>query len=85
MVVTIRKINGKEHLCAYFTASRPMDIDALKVEIGKSLTQYMVPTAYLQLDKMPITPSGKTDMKALPEPTLSITTEYVAPVGDLEK
>ena len=85
VVVTIRKINGKEHLCAYFTASRPMDIDALKVEISKSLTQYMVPTAYLQLDKMPITPSGKTDMKALPEPTLSITTEYVAPVGDLEK
>ena len=85
VVVTIRKINGKEHLCAYFTASHPVDIDALKVEIGKSLTQYMVPTAYLQLDKMPITPSGKTDMKALPEPTLSVTTEYVAPTNDLEK
>lgn len=85
VVVMIRKINGKEHLCAYFTANRPVDIDELKVEIAKSLTQYMVPTAYLQLDKMPTTPSGKTDMKALPEPTLSVTTEYVAPVGELEK
>ena len=85
VVVTIRKINGKEHLCAYFTANHPVDIDALKVEIGKSLTQYMVPTAYLQLDRMPITPSGKTDMKALPEPTLSITTEYVEPANELEK
>ena len=85
VVVMIRKINGKEHLCAYFTANHPVDIDELKVEIGKSLTQYMVPTAYLQLDRMPTTPSGKTDMKALPEPTLSITTEYVAPVGELEK
>ena len=84
VVVMIRKINGKEHLCAYFTANHPVDIDELKVEIGKSLTQYMVPTAYLQLDKMPTTPSGKTDMKALPEPTLSVTTEYVAPVGELE-
>ncbi len=85
VVVMIRKINGKEHLCAYFTANHPVDIDELKVEISKSLTQYMVPTAYLQLDKMPTTPSGKTDMKALPEPTLSITTEYVAPANELEK
>ena len=85
VVVMIRKINGKEHLCAYFTANHPVDIEELKVEIGKSLTQYMVPTAYLQLDKMPTTPSGKTDMKALPEPTLSVTTAYVAPVGELEK
>ena len=85
VVVMIRKINGKEHLCAYFTANHPVDIDELKVEIGKSLTQYMVPTAYLQLDKMPTTPSGKTDMKALPEPELSVTTEYVAPTGELEK
>jgi hypothetical protein len=85
VVVMIRKINGKEHLCAYFTANHAVDIDELKVEIGKSLTQYMVPTAYLQLDKMPTTPSGKTDMKALPEPTLSITTAYVAPANELEQ
>lgn len=85
VVVMIRKINGKEHLCAYFTANHPVDIDELKVEISKSLTQYMVPTAYLQLDKMPTSPSGKTDVKALPEPVLSVTTEYVAPANDLEK
>ena len=85
VIVMIRKINGKEHLCAYFTANHPVDIDALKVEIAKSLTQYMVPTAYLQLDKMPTTPSGKTDMKALPEPELSVSTEYVEPVGELER
>ena len=85
VVVMIRKLNGKEHLCAYFTANHPVEIEALKVEIAKSLTQYMVPTAYLQLDKMPTTPSGKTDMKALPEPVLSVTTEYVEPVGELER
>ena len=85
VVVMIRKLNGKEHLCAYFTANHPVDIEALKVEIAKSLTQYMVPTAYLQLEKMPTTPSGKTDLKALPEPVLSVTTAYEAPVGELEK
>lgn len=84
-VVKIGKIKGEEHLCAYFTADRQIDIPELKKELGKSLTKYMVPTAYLQLEKMPITPNGKTDLKALPEPQLSISREYEAPVNETEQ
>lgn len=85
VVILIRKINDKEHLCAYYTASRTIAPDALKTEISKSLTQYMVPTAYLQLDEMPMTPNGKTDVKALPEPQLAITSEFVEPISDTER
>ena len=85
VVIMIRKIGGKEHLCAYYTADREIAPDALKAEISKSLTQYMVPTAYRQLDKMPMTPNGKTDVKALPEPELAITTAYEAPASDTER
>lgn len=85
VVILIRKIGGKEHLCAYFTADRPIEIDKMKAEISKSLTQYMVPTAYLQLDKMPMTPNGKTDIKALPEPTLAVSSEYQEPANDTER
>ena len=85
VVIMIRKIGGKEHLCAYYTADREIAPDALKAEISKSLTQYMVPTAYRQLDKMPMTPNGKTDVKALPEPELAITTAYEAPANDTER
>ena len=85
VVILIRKLNDKEHLCAYYTAEREIAPDALKSEISKRLTQYMVPTAYLQLEEMPMTPNGKTDVKALPEPQLAVSSAYVAPVNDTEK
>ena len=85
VVILIRKLNDKEHLCAYYTAEREIAPDALKAEISKSLTQYMVPTAYLQLKEMPMTPNGKTDVKALPEPQLAVTSAYVAPANETEQ
>ncbi|MBR1935944.1 MAG: amino acid adenylation domain-containing protein [Muribaculaceae bacterium] len=85
VVIMIRKLSGKEHLCAYYTADREIAPDALKAEISKSLTQYMVPTAYLQLPAMPMTPNGKTDVKALPEPQLAAAGVYEAPAFDTER
>ena len=85
VVILIRKINDKEHLCAYYTADRTIAPDALKAEISRSLTQYMVPTAYLQLQQMPMTPNGKTDIKALPEPELAISSAFVEPANDTER
>jgi amino acid adenylation domain-containing protein len=85
VVILIRKLNDKEHLCAYYTASREIAPDKLKEEISKSLTQYMVPTAYLQLEEMPMTPNGKTDVKALPDPQLAVTSAFEAPVNEAER
>ncbi len=85
VVILIRKINDKEHLCAYYTASREIAPDALKAEISRSLTAYMVPTAYLQLSEMPMTPNGKTDVKALPEPQLAVTSAFEAPANETER
>ena len=67
VAVKINKIRGIEHLCAYFTADRKIEISDIKTEISRSLMQYMIPTAWLQLDQVPITPNGKTDLKLLPE------------------
>ena len=85
VVILIRKIGGKEHLCAYYTANRTIAPEEVKAEISKSLTQYMVPTAYLQLEKMPMTPNGKTDVKALPEPILAVTSAYEEAANDTER
>ncbi len=67
--VVIRKLGGQDNLCAYFTADTTIDIDALRDELKKHLTHYMVPTAYLQMEEMPVTANGKTDTKRLPELT----------------
>lgn len=85
VVVKIVKIKGEEHLAAYFTADRQIGIPELKEELGKNLTKYMVPTAYLQMEKFPLTPNGKTDVKSLPDPEISLSGEYEAPANETEK
>ena len=82
-VIVINKIKGSEHLCAYFTATEKVDKGDLKDYLGKRLTQYMIPTAYVQLDEMPQTPNGKVDLKQLPEPKIDFN--YVAPQNRLEQ
>ena len=78
-VVSVRKMNGQENLAAYFTADRVIDVKKLKKEISKTLTHYMVPAAYLQIDEFPVTPNGKVDVKNLPEPVVVDAQEYIAP------
>ena len=43
----------------------------------------MIPTVFMQLDEMPQTPNGKTDIKKLPEPKMDLN--YVAPKTKLEQ
>ena len=81
-VVVIKEINKFDHLCAYYVAEDEIDKDELKEFLKDRLTYYMVPTVFMQLDEMPQTPNGKTDLKNLPDPVL--IREYVAPENDVE-
>ncbi|PCJ97583.1 MAG: non-ribosomal peptide synthetase, partial [Alteromonadaceae bacterium] len=60
-------------------------IDALREHLSQSLPDYMLPAAFVLLERMPLTPNGKVDRKALPEPDLSaLQASYVAPRNDIE-
>ena len=83
IVVLIDKINDVEHLCAYFTADEEIDINLLRRYLKNKLTEYMVPTVFMQLDEMPISPNGKTDIKRLPKPKLNL--DYVEAEGETEE
>ena len=82
--VQVREVGGVQHLCAYYTADREIDQEALRSFLAEELTDYMVPTAYMQLDEMPLTPNGKVNTKALPNPDIQAD-EIVAPVTPSEK
>lgn len=84
-VVIIRKIGNAEGICAYYTADKKMDSEEIKAELKKTLTAYMVPSAYIQLDEMPITPNGKINIKALPAPVEKQRTDYVQAIGKTEQ
>ena len=71
-------------LVLYYTAERVIDTDMLRAFLSETLTEYMVPAIYMQLKKMPMTPNGKIDRKALPEPEFSAR-EYVEPANDVEQ
>ena len=82
--VQVKEIGGVQHLCAYYTADRYIDKDALRSFLSEELTDYMVPTSYMQLSEMPLTPNGKVNTKALPTPVVD-SEEIIAPETDTEK
>ena len=74
---------GEKRLVAYLTGVEQASPDIAEIRhfLKQRLPDYMVPSAYVILDELPLTPSGKVDRKALPAPTLeqTRTTPWVAP------
>lgn len=67
--------------------SRPT-VEDLRSFAREHLPQYMVPSLFVVLNAMPLSPNGKVDRRALPAPSglrPDVTSEYVAPKGELER
>ncbi|MCP4149172.1 MAG: amino acid adenylation domain-containing protein, partial [bacterium] len=59
---------------------------SLRQHLAQKLPTYMIPGSITTMEKMPLNPNGKVDLKALPEPeTGTAGTEYTAPGNELEK
>ncbi|WP_339373114.1 amino acid adenylation domain-containing protein, partial [Paenibacillus elgii] len=72
---------GQKQLCAYFVGERQLTLSHIREALSDKLPGYMIPSYFVQLERMPLTPNGKVDRKALPAPEGSALagTEYVAP------
>ncbi|MET9447111.1 amino acid adenylation domain-containing protein [Streptomyces cinerochromogenes] len=74
---------GNQQLVAYAVAEGPeaADRDALVAHLERTLPQYMVPSAFVTLETLPVTANGKLDRKALPAPGIDAydRNAYVAP------
>jgi amino acid adenylation domain-containing protein len=78
---------GDKYLCAYVTSEDSLTVSGLREFLSAMLPAYMIPTHYVQLAAMPLTPNGKLDRKALPEPLerMRIGVDYQAPQNDIEE
>ena len=81
---------GEVRLAGYVVAREGHDLptDAeFRAWLLERLPDYMVPAAFLPLESLPVSPSGKVDRKALPVPRWSKTglTGYVPPRGPIQE
>jgi amino acid adenylation domain-containing protein len=78
---------GTARLVAYAVTRSPVAGEELHAFLAESLPDYMIPSAFVSLDALPLTASGKVDRLALPDPgSLDADREasYVAPRNDVE-
>jgi aspartate racemase len=82
VVVTREDVSGDKRLVAYLTAKEgklPQNSE-LRGLLQAKLPEYMVPSAFVTLDRFPLTPNGKVDRNALPQPDQArATTGFVPP------
>lgn len=89
-VVNAHEQDGDKRLAAYVVSlsGSKIDTDELRKFLKQKLPDYMLPFAYVQLEKIPLTPNGKIDRKALPEPernTSRSREDYAEPMTETEK
>jgi amino acid adenylation domain-containing protein/non-ribosomal peptide synthase protein (TIGR01720 family) len=88
VVLAVLDGTGSKQLCAYVTveAGAEWEEASLRRVLGVELPSYMNPAYVMRLERLPYTPNGKLDRKALPLPEASLTgsREYTAPETLLE-
>jgi len=71
-------------LIGYYTGPAELDEHHVKSALAADLPEYMVPALLMRLDAMPLSPSGKLDRRALPEPVWHVR-EHVEPETPLQQ
>lgn len=82
---------GLKRLVAYIVAKEaqpPLDINALRIHITEKLPDYMMPSAFVKMEELPRTPSGKIDRRNLPAPDTKrpeLNEAFIAAIDEKEK
>jgi amino acid adenylation domain-containing protein len=89
-VAVVRNDAGEPRLVAYVVprAGATADVDAIRARLTAALPRYMLPGAIVALDRLPVTPNGKLDRRALPAPSsrrADLGSGYLAPDSELEQ
>lgn len=92
-VVALRRDTAEPRLVGYVVFAPGGDDEASRIAalvepMRRALPEYMVPSAIIAVEKLPLSPSGKVDRRALPAPpadTVLVSTEFVAPRNETEQ
>jgi amino acid adenylation domain-containing protein len=89
-VLVLEDGQGEKRLVAYFVAKPQLKPSSsqMRVYLTEKLPEYMIPSAYVLLDAMPLSPTGKVDRQALPKPNNKrpeLGEVYIMPRNELER
>jgi acyl-CoA synthetase (AMP-forming)/AMP-acid ligase II/acyl carrier protein len=78
---------GENRLIAWYTGDETVEAAELRAHLSERLPDYMVPAAFVRMERFPLTPSVKLDRKALPDPEgdAYAAREYEAPADETEE
>jgi amino acid adenylation domain-containing protein/thioester reductase-like protein len=79
------KFSKDKYIVAYYVADKKLDEIAIYDYLANQLPEYMLPSALIYLNKLPLTANGKLDKAALPELKFESDDRYVEPKNRQEK
>ncbi len=89
VVISRQGKDGDKYLCAYLVAKNEVKAAELRKYLARKLPNYMIPSYFVQLEKIPLTSNGKIDKRSLAsydiDKKLAPDIEYVLPGTELEK
>ncbi len=87
VVIAKEYSSGDIYLCAYYVSTRALELNQLRRRLAEHLPPYMIPAYFVSVNKIPLTPRGKVDVKALPEPRGAVITgkTYEPPTNEIER
>jgi len=87
VAVTKQDNTGNHYICAYMAADSEISVTNIKEYLLKELPEYMVPSYFMQIDKLPLTLNGKVDRKVLEQQELIRVDEieYEEPTNEIEE
>jgi len=87
VVIDREDSKGEKYICAYYVSDSELSAGDLRNYLSKELPEYMLPSFFVRLDKIPVTVNDKVDRKALPDPLEGVymETSYEAPRNETEK
>ncbi|AZK48524.1 non-ribosomal peptide synthetase/type I polyketide synthase [Paenibacillus lentus] len=85
--VTTCKRGEQTELCAYVVASEQAPAATLRAYLMEKLPDYAIPSHFIYLEQIPLTPNGKLDRKSLPEPELQLrsNSDAITPTTEMEQ
>ncbi|MGH2666630.1 amino acid adenylation domain-containing protein [Flavobacterium sp.] len=86
VLVLAKEVNREQAIVAYYTTAAVIDKKALRDYLKAQLADYMVPSYYVALEKLPLNANGKVDILKLPAISEAdvLKKEYVAPTTETE-